>query len=209
MITKMTGRLERVEDDQVTLGVGAFEYEVLIPEFVRRQLQGRVGEEVSLFTIDYLEGNAMQGRMIPRLVGFLSEVEREFFELICSVDGLGFRKAMKAVVRPVRDIAQAIEEQDVKALSTLPGIGEATAERIVAKLRRKVPKFALMVDRGLPAEAPATRNLVEDVYQALLAVGHSPADSRKLLDAALTTGRKFKDFQDLMEEVYRQHRGGG
>lgn len=208
MITKITGRITRVEKEFATLAIGAMEYEVLIPEVVRRQIAARVGEEISLFTIDYLEGNSMQGRMMPRLVGFLSEVEREFFDLFCSVDGVGFRKALRAVVRPVREIAQAIEEQDTKTLSTLPGVGEATAERIVAKLRRKVPKFALMVDREAPAKTAAERSLVEDVYDALLSVGNNPADARKMIDAALETGNKFKSFQDFMEEIYRLHRSG-
>ena len=84
-------------------------------------------------------------RLVPRLVGFLSALDREFFDIFCSVDGVGARKALRAMVRPVRDLARTIQDQDVKLLSTFPGIGEATAERIVAKLRRKVGKFALIV----------------------------------------------------------------
>ena len=144
MITKVTGQLLSLAEDTLTLGVGPFEYEILIPEFSRRQLQTALGQEVRLHTIEYLEGNPMQGRLTPRLVGFLTEIEREFFELFCSVDGVGVKKALRAMVRPVREVAAAIEEQDTKALSGLPGVGPATAERIVAKLRRKVPKFALM-----------------------------------------------------------------
>ena len=133
--------------DTLTLKIDAFEYEVLIPEFTRRQLQSELSQTVSLHTIEYMEGNPMQGRMTPRLIGFLSEVEREFFELFCSVDGVGVKKALRAMVRPVKEVATAIEEQDAKGLASLPGIGPAMAERIIAKLRRKVPKFALMVAR--------------------------------------------------------------
>ena len=68
-----------------------------------------------------------------------------FFELFCSVDGVGAKKALRAMVRPVKDVATLIENQDVKGLSGLPGVGPATGERIIAKLRRKMPKFALMV----------------------------------------------------------------
>ena len=89
---------------------------MLIPEFARRRLQGELGHEISLHTIEYLEGNAMQGRMTPRLIGFLTEVEREFFDLVCEVDGVGVKKALRAMVRPVREVATAIEEQDLKAL---------------------------------------------------------------------------------------------
>ena len=145
MITKITGKLIALQESTLTLGVDHFEHEVLIPEFTRRHLQHELGKTVSLHTIEYLEGNPMQGRMTPRLIGFVSEVEREFFELFCSVDGVGVRKALRAMVRPVKDVATAIEEQDAKLLSSLPGIGPAMSERIVAKLRRRMPKFALMV----------------------------------------------------------------
>src|SRR5262245_19480159 len=123
LITKISGKLLAVADDEATLEVGNFEYQVLIPEFARRQLQPRVGQNVSLFTIHYFDGNPAQGRVTPRLVGFISEVEREFFELFCSVDGIGAKKALRAMVRPVRDVAVMIEEQDSKGLSTLPGVG--------------------------------------------------------------------------------------
>ena len=118
-----------------------------IPDFVRRQLQSRIGSDVSLHTVHYLEGNPAHGKLTPRLVGFLSEVEREFFEMFCSVDGVGVRKALRAMVRPVRDVAALIADQDAKGLSALPGVGPATAERIIAKLRRKMCKFALIAQR--------------------------------------------------------------
>ncbi len=63
----------------------------------------------------------------------MSTIERDFFELVCSVDGLGAKKALRAMVRPVQDIAVMIEQQDAKGLSALPGIGPATAERMIAK----------------------------------------------------------------------------
>src|SRR5205085_6358295 len=138
MITKITGVLNRVLDEEVRLQVGALEYQVLIPEFVRRQVQTKVGQEVTLHTSEYLDGNPMQGRVVPRLLGFLCEADLEFFELFCTVDKVGTRKAMKALVRPVKEIANAIQRQDSKWLTTLPGVGAATAEQIVATLKRKV-----------------------------------------------------------------------
>ncbi len=94
MITKITGLLVRLSSTEATLAVGAFEYEVFIPEFVRRQLQSKIGEEISLRTIEYIEGNPQKGRLTPRLIGFANDVEREFFDAICSVDGVGVKKAL-------------------------------------------------------------------------------------------------------------------
>ncbi len=204
MITKITGHLVALKDDVLTLRIDAFEHEVLIPEFTRRQLQRELNQDISLHTIEYLEGNPMQGRLTPRLIGFLSEVEREFFELFCSVDGVGVKKALRAMVRPVKEVATAIEEQDAKALSALPGVGAATSERIIAKLRRKVPKFALMVAREQAAEAEVQPDVVSEAYELLRGLGHSESDARRLLDAALSAKKKYKDVQTLLQAVYQQ-----
>jgi Holliday junction DNA helicase RuvA len=206
LITKITGKLLAIHEENLTLAVEAFEYEVLIPEFTRRQLQGRLGEAVSLFTIDYLEGNPAHGRMTPRLVGFLSQVEREFFELFCSVDGVGVKKALRAMVQPVRDVARAIEDQDPKLLSSLPGVGPALAERIIAKLRRKMPKFALMVARQEPQPAEVQTDVVAATFEILRQLGHSESDARRLIDAALQQKKKYKDEQELLQAIYTQTR---
>jgi Holliday junction DNA helicase RuvA len=209
MITRITGVLNRVLDDEVRLQVGPFEYQVLVPEFVRRQVQGSVGQEVTFYTSEYHDGNPMQGRVVPRLIGFRSEAELEFFELFCTVDKVGVRKAIKALMCPVRDIADAIQRQDAKWLTTLPGIGPAGAEQIVATLRRKVTKFALMPSptgegSAQPAAASAVDgNLLDDAYHALLSVGHSPSEARSRLDRVLATGRTFKSVEDVLLEIYK------
>ncbi len=204
MITKITGKLVRLGEGWLTLAIGAMEYEVLIPEFARRQLQAQLNHEISLHTIDYLEGNPAHGRLTPRLVGFLSEVEQEFFELFCSVDGVGVKKALRAMVRPVREVATAIEEQDAKSLAALPGIGPAMSERIIAKLRRKMPKFALMVARDMPFESREEQDVVSETFEVLRTLGHSESDARRLVDAATAGKKKYKDVQDLLQAVYQQ-----
>jgi Holliday junction DNA helicase RuvA len=143
------------------------------------------------------------------LIGFISEAELEFFELFCTVDKVGTRKAMKALIRPIREIADAIQRQDPKWLTTLPGIGTATAEQIVATLRRKVTKFALMpasADGEALAKSPTTvdGNVLEDAYQALLSVGHSPADARDRMDKALADGKQFKSVDELLVAIYNK-----
>jgi Holliday junction DNA helicase RuvA len=204
VITRIVGKLVRLGEGELSLAVGPMEYEVLIPEFARRQLQPRIGEEISLHTIEYLEGNPAHGRLTPRLIGFLSEVEREFFDLFCSVDGVGVKKALRSMVRPVREVATTIEEQDVKGVSALPGIGPALAERIIAKLRRKMPKFALLVAQGEPTEADVEQDVVRETYDVLITLGHTERDARKLLDAALAEKKKYKDVETLLQAVWTQ-----
>ncbi|MBX9625822.1 MAG: ATP-dependent DNA helicase RuvA [Gemmataceae bacterium] len=144
MLTKMTGVLARVLDDEARVTVGPFEYQVLIPEMVRRQIQLHTGREVTFHVVEYLEGNAGGNRFVPRRLGFMTESEVEFFELFCTVEKIGAKKALKAMARPVKEIAEAISRQDARWLSTLPGIGAQTAEQIVTTLKRKVTRFAMM-----------------------------------------------------------------
>lgn len=206
MITRIKGRLLSVNDQSATLVVDPFEYEVLIPEFTRRQIQSEIGREISLHTINYINGSVQKGgRLSPRLIGFNSEIEREFFEIFCSVDGVGVKKALRAMVRPVPDVARAIEQQDVRSISTLPGIGPATSERIIAKLRRKMPKFALIVaPETATVEADVEHDIVEDTYQILITLGHNEAEARQMLQIPLGSKKKFKDVDALLQAVYEQ-----
>jgi Holliday junction DNA helicase RuvA len=207
MITRITGILNRVLEEEARLQVGPFEYQILIPETVRRQLQNRLGQEVTLHTLEYLEGTGSGNRFIPRYIGFHSEAELELFELFCSVEKIGIKKALKAMARPCHEIAEAIRRQDVPWLSTLPGIGTTTAEQIVTTLKRKVTRLALT--REVPAEAGVTDGssrldpqLVEDVYQALLALGHTPLDARQRLDSLLSRGQPFRSVEEALTLIY-------
>ena len=191
-----------------TLAVSPFEYEVAIPEFTRRQLQGKIGETVSLHTIHYIEGNAAQGsRLTPKLVGFLTIAERDFFELFCSVDGVGVKKALRAMTKAVQDTAVLIEQQDAKGLSSLPGVGPATAEKIIATLRRKMPRFALLVRQDAPGVEPQPTGVVEETFQALLVLGHSEADAKRLIDQAIAGGKKYKDSESMIHAIYQRQTG--
>jgi holliday junction DNA helicase RuvA len=210
MISRITGTLTRLNGLDAFVELGGLEYHIYVPDFVRRQLQSKVGQPVSFRTVDYIEGNPQKGgRMVPRLIGFQSEAELEFFELICSVDGVGVKKALNAMVKPVKDVALAIEEQDARLLSALPGIGPAMAERIIAKLRRKMTRFALMVQRESAAEHETTHDVINDGHDALIALGHSPADARDKIERALRSQGKFKSVDELIQTIYKNERKSG
>jgi Holliday junction DNA helicase RuvA len=209
MITRITGVLTRVLDEEVRLQAGPFEYQVLVPDFVRRALQSKVGYEITLHTSHFLDGNPMQGKVVPRLLGFIAETELEFFELFCTVDKVGTRKAIKALVRPIKEIANAIQRQDSKWLTTLPGVGAATAEQIIATLRRKVTRFAVM-NEPQPEDATSTAagtvidgNLFEDAYQALMALGLSPVEARLRLDKATASGKTYSAVEEMIQEIFK------
>lgn len=206
MITKLTGLLVRVYDEDVRVAIPPFEYQVLVPESVRRLVQMRTGQEITFHISQYFEGNSVGSRFIPRMIGFLSESELEFFELFCTVDKIGVKKALKALSRSPREIANAIAREDAKWLATLPGIGTTTAEQIVSALKRKVAKFSLASDSP-PDAAPTpasteSSQLIEDIYQALLVVGLGPMEARSKLDSLLKSGQQFSTVQDGLTLIY-------
>jgi Holliday junction DNA helicase RuvA len=208
MITKITGVVNRVLDEEIRLQVGPLEYQVLVPEFVRRQVQTKSGQEVTLHTSLYFDGNPMQGRVVPRLLGFTNESDLDFFDLFCTVDKVGTRKAMKALIRPIKEIANAIQRQDAKWLTTLPGVGAATAEQILATLKRKVTRFALQAEpTGDETNANPTAvvdgQLIEESYQALLSLGLGPSEARDRLDKVFAGGRKFESVQEVIVDIYK------
>jgi Holliday junction DNA helicase RuvA len=211
MITRITGLLNRVLEEEVRLQVGPLEYQVLVPEFIRRTVQNRIGKELTFHTVHYFDGDPSRGKVVPRLIGFLTEAEMEFFQLFCTVDNVGTKKALKAMVRPIKEIADAIGRQDSKWLTTLPGVGAQTAEKIIASLRRKVTRFALMpaartTENGeVIEEAPAAAiagDVLEDAYQALLSVGLNPADARNRLDRVMSCGKTFSSVEEVLQEIY-------
>jgi len=176
-----------------------------VGDFTRRQLQSKTGQTIRLHTLDYIEGNTQGGRLTPRLVGFQTLPERQFFDLFCSVDGVGVKKALRAMVRPVKELAVMIEEQDAKGLSALPGIGPATSERIIAKLRRKMARFALIVAKdSLGGDESAPSPVVSETFDALVALGHSESDARQLIDDLVASGKKFKDTESMLVAIYQR-----
>lgn len=206
MITKLTGTLVRVLDDEARVRIGPYEHQVLIAEAVRRAIQMKTGEEITFHITEYLEGNSGGNRFVPRKIGFMTEAELDFFDLFCTVEKIGAKKALKAMARPVKEIADAIARQDSKWLTTLPGIGATTAEQIVTTLKRKVMSFtagpsepAEPGKKKKPGEEPTPSSdgkVIDEVYQALMGLGLNPAEARTKLDALLTSGKTFATAQE-------------
>ncbi len=210
MITRMTGQLSRVMDEEVRLLLGPIEYQIMVPEFVRRQIQTKTGEEITFHISEYLEGNQMSSRFIPRLIGFLHEAELAFFDLFCTVDKIGIKKALKALGRPIKEIAGAIQRQDVKWLTTLPGIGKTTAEQIIATLRTKVTAYAMIaspvtgVNGKLETSVGIDPVVLEDSYAALLSLGLSPVDARNRLDLVVRSGTNPTTIDEIISLVFKK-----
>ncbi|HXH21622.1 MAG TPA: Holliday junction branch migration protein RuvA [Dehalococcoidia bacterium] len=185
MISHLRGVLARKNKaaSSIELDVGGVWYEVELPAFAWEEIDGvEPGEPLELETFYFVTANAP----IPRLLGFLREVEREFFKKLVTVPNVGPTTATKALVTSVGTIARWIENGDTVALSKLPGIGRRTADTIVAQLRGKVTEEALLAGEGeVPGAragvAAAARDVLKDAAEALQGLGYTRTEAERIL----------------------------
>ena len=151
MIARIEGKLVKLDTDSALVQVGAVGYEVMLPSYCVSALSDKVGTDITLCTMEYYEGTPGGGNLIPRMVGFLSAGERDFFTKFISVKGIGIKKGLRALSIPIATIAAAIEDGDDKTLMSLPEVGKRTAQQIIAELKGKLQTFAVGAEPGRPA----------------------------------------------------------
>ncbi len=200
MIAYLTGKLKNLYDERLTLLVGGVGYDVLIPAFVMTEIRRskKVDDDLEL----YISFHQTERQPKPVLVGFRQELDREFFELFITVEDIGPMAAIKALTKPIREIARNIEEKDAKSLRKLKGIGERKADKIVATLKGRVAKYALMPDTE--AAAPVAEDFVKEVEQVLVTqLGHKLFEARQMIQDAMKRNPRIASSEELFEEVYR------
>jgi Holliday junction DNA helicase RuvA len=213
VIASLTGRLRRKLEDRVVLETAGVGYEVFLAPVVQRQLEGLVagdGEGGSPLTL-VTHYHATRDQPRPVLIGFTSELDKEFFEKLITVKDMGPMVAARALAAPVGEIAAAIARQDEKYLRSLPGIGPQKAKNIVAQLHGKVAKFALAPAGGEPAApppepaaAPGVDGVRELVWEVLVKqLGHRPTEASQLIADALERRPAIASAEELFDEIYR------
>ena len=206
MIARVTGRLEEVSTDGVVVDAGnGLWYELLVPACDLDRLARLVGQDVVLHTIHYLEGDPSRGGQTPRLIGFASQADRDFFRVFTTVKGIGVRKALRALVRPVPEVAAAIQNKDAQLLVALPEIGKRTAETIIAELHGKVDDFAGAAE-VTPAEIPEA---AEEAMSILVQLGERRADAAALVERVLAVAPEMDSPEGIIQQAYKLKAGGG
>ncbi|MCG6910949.1 MAG: Holliday junction DNA helicase RuvA [Deltaproteobacteria bacterium] len=204
MIGYLEGKLLSREGDGILLLANQVGYEVLLPVFVMNAFSGKqIGEEVSLHI--YYQQTERQPK--PVLIGFNHELEKAFFQLFISVEAIGPLKAARALTQPIGDVAAYIEAGDVDKLKTMKGIGNRTAQKIIATLKGKMGRFAL-VREAAEREPAVTEEVERQVIDVLVRqLGHKLTEARQLVNRAIQNNRAITTPEELFEEVYRVQRG--
>ena len=206
MIVKLSGKLDFVGEDCVHLTLGDITRELLVPAADIPFLQTKIGQTVTFFTLEYIEGNASFGQLAPKMLGFLRTDDKDFFDLFTTVKGIGTRKALRALAIPTSQIAAAIALKDTRKLSSLPTIGKRAAEQIIAELHGKVEKFAL----GAGATNPLPATLPDHEQQAievLVTLGEKRPEAESWVQRVCQVDKTLQDAQKIVQAVYRLKAG--
>ncbi|MFA5157059.1 MAG: Holliday junction branch migration protein RuvA [Candidatus Omnitrophota bacterium] len=208
MIARISGKIIERGSGFLILEAGGFCYEVLIPQAVMQNIDENVPGEGPVSLITYHYHQVEPSRSIPVLIGFLNEIEKEFFEAFITVSGIGPRAAVRALNKPISLIAQAIDEANIDFLKSLPGIGQQRAKEIVAKLQNKVGKFGLIQDAGRREPGAETRDIQEEAMAVLTQLEYKKSEAQAMVRKALERSPDIETTEELLNEVYKQRKMG-
>jgi holliday junction DNA helicase RuvA len=210
MIVKLSGQLVEKKENSLVINLNGLFYEVLIPMAVLSRIADGVDDkgQVELFIYHYIQ--LSPGNAFPVLVGFLNTIERDFFLSFIKVSGIGPRAAVKALNKPISEIARAIDQGDLNYLKTLPGIGLQRAKEIVAKLQGKVGMYALIKDQQQTAvttlneTAAAMPDWHEEALGLLLQLQYNRQEAKEMIRKALDRNKTIGTTEELLNEIYKQ-----
>jgi Holliday junction DNA helicase RuvA len=207
MISYITGKIRSLsrEPGRAVIIAGGVGYEISLPAYVYQSLSSEgvtTGSDVELEIYYHVTDRQPK----PMLVGFRHPSEKQFFEQLIQVEGIGPAKAAAALVFPVSTIASAIETEDLGSLQRLPGIGSRAAQKIVATLKGKVAATALLQDAGTSEQSQAVpaSDARSEAIEALVTLGYRPTEAQDKVDDVIRRSPEVgDDLQELMREVFK------
>jgi len=191
----LRGPLLRLAPERVLLDAGGVGYEVAISLFTYSELEAKgAGATVELHVHTHVREDQLA------LYGFATAAERELFERLITVSGIGPKLALTILSGlPAPDLLQAIAASDVARLTRIPGVGKKTAERMVVELR---DKLQVLAKEAQPASKSATAS-DDDLVAALVNLGYKPAQAERAVGEARKESPGAA-FHELLPQALRR-----
>ncbi len=187
MIERLTGTVAAKSADCVVVDVSGVGFLLEVSAITLRDVPS-VGDEGTLYTHLHVSEDAL------RLFGFSTDEERELFRMLLGVSKIGPRLALAVLsCRRAPDLKRALATGDVALLSSVPGIGKKTAERIVLELREKMGDLGTAAGAALAGQAPVEEGAVPLARAALVELGFSVLEADKLL-SSLDPGQSVEEL---------------
>jgi Holliday junction DNA helicase RuvA len=200
VFTRISGTLFERDGEVVRIDVGGLTYDIVLAPSVAGKVDAAPGAPIALDVYAQLQIDGNSGRYV--FFGFTNTVEREFFEALISVAGVGPKAAARAFSAPMGRIARAIDDSDHVFLKTLPGIGQQKARDIVAKLQGKVGRFLLIQDAPARTEA-ALPDFAAEALAVLLQLAYKRPEAEAMITETLAAAPQVRDAETLLAEMYR------
>ena len=179
MISHLNGILEHIDKNHLVVDVGCVGYHVNVPTSTLSRLP-KIGTEIKLFTCQVVREDNIS------LYGFLSKEERSLFSLLLSVSGVGPKASLSILSAfPIDKLVTAITQANADLITSVPGIGKKTAQKLVIELKEKVAKAYSLKPADMTIGLQGDTPIVSDSISALIALGYSPREAR---DAILKSG---------------------
>lgn len=208
MISEINGKIKRKKESSVIVDVNGICYEVMVPPTVMKSLDKVEPGDGTINLKIYHYYQMDPSKAIPVMVGFLNEIEKDFFEQFITVSGVGPKAACRALVLSFSVIADAIDRADMALLKTLPGIGEQKAREIIAKLQGKVGKFCLIQDKFDPGLPKIRENIKEEALGVLIQLQYKRNEALDMIDKAIKRNPKVSSCEEILNEVYKGSKKG-
>jgi holliday junction DNA helicase RuvA len=201
MIGQLRGQLLSKKPNVLLLDVHGVGYEIFIPLTSFYELPGE-GNEVALKIYTHVREDALI------LFGFRSQREKDFFLKLISISGIGPKLAIAILSgAQVEELAQAIAEGNLARLTSIPGIGRKTAERLVLELKNHVAPFLLPEQVEAARQGNAPTALEEDILSALTNLGYPRSSAEKALSMVLRSAEGSRTFENVLRNTLRQLAG--
>lgn len=207
MISEINGKIKKKKESSVVVDVNGICYEVMVPPAVMKAVDKSQAPDGSISLKVYHYYQMDPSKAIPVLVGFLNDIEREFFVQFITVSGVGPKAACRALSLSFSVIADAIDRGDIVLLKTLPGIGEQKAREIIAKLQGKVGKFCLIQDHFTESAPKVKDDIKEEALSVLVQLQYKKNEAKDMIEKAVSRNPKVSSCEEILNEVYKGSRG--
>jgi Holliday junction DNA helicase RuvA len=196
MIAFLRGQVFEKQPNRVTVDVHGVGYDVLVPLSTYYHV-GEPGADVALRILTHVREDALQ------LFGFLTDLEKQLFERLIAISGIGPKLAIAVLSGlDTRDLLGAVQRADVARLTTIPGVGRKTAERIVLELKDRVAGLGTPEVSAGPAMA-AEDQLQHDVLSALQNLGYHRPLAEKAVESVMGQDPPSATFERVFKAALR------
>ena len=194
MIGYIEGKLSVKTPVLIVIDVGGVGYEMHISLTTYNQIN-KIGEKQKIFTYLYVREDKLE------LYGFAAEDEKGFFKTLISISGIGPSVAIRILSAIKADrFKAAVINEDVGILTTIPGIGKKTAQRIIVELKDKIGILTEKESAYLAGKSPEERSVIDDSISALVSLGYSRAIAQKAVDKVLAETKEEIKIEDLIRK---------